>query len=58
MTYTAPVEDVLFALRTAAGLDDLLAGGLFEGLDADTVRAVIEEAGKLGEDVLAPLSKM
>ena len=57
MTYTAPVEDVLFALRTAAGLDDLLAGGLFEGLDADTVRAVIEEAGKLGEDVLAPLSK-
>ncbi len=57
MTYQAPVEDILFALRTAAGLPELIAHGVYDGLDEETVRAVIEEAGKLGAEVLLPLSK-
>jgi acyl-CoA dehydrogenase len=56
MTYQAPVDDILFALKTAAGLDDLLASGVYPGLDEDTIRAVIEEAGKFGTEVLAPLN--
>ncbi len=56
MTYQAPVDDIVFALKTAAGLDDLLANGVYPGLDEDTIRAVIEEAGKFGAEVLAPLN--
>jgi alkylation response protein AidB-like acyl-CoA dehydrogenase len=56
MTYQAPVDDIVFALKTAAGLDDLIARGLFPGLDSDTIASVIEEAGKFGAEVLAPLN--
>jgi alkylation response protein AidB-like acyl-CoA dehydrogenase len=56
MTYQAPVDDIAFALKTAAGLDDLLERRLYDGLDAETIRAVIEEAGKFGAKVLAPLN--
>ena len=56
MTYQAPVDDIFFALKTAGGLDEFLTAGTFDGLDEDTVRAVIEEAGNFGADVLAPLN--
>jgi alkylation response protein AidB-like acyl-CoA dehydrogenase len=56
MTYQAPVDDIAFALKTAAGLDDLIERRLYDGLDAETIRAVIEEAGKFGAKVLAPLN--
>ncbi len=56
MTYQAPVDDILHALKTAADLDQALAAGVYPGLDADTVRAIIEEAGNFGADVLAPLN--
>ena len=57
MTYHAPVDDILFALKTAAGLDDLINRGSIS-IDADTVRAVIEEAGKFATDVLDPLNTL
>lgn len=56
MTYSAPVEDILHTLNTAVGLSDLIARGVYDGLDMDTVRAVVEEAGKFGSDVLDPLN--
>jgi acyl-CoA dehydrogenase len=56
MAYTAPVDDIMMALKAAADLDGHLSRGLYDGLDADTIRAVIEEAGKFGSDVLAPLN--
>ena len=56
MTYQAPVDDIVHALKTAAGLDDLIARGLLDGVDEDTIRAVIGEAGKFGAEVLDPLS--
>ena len=55
MTYQAPVDDIMHALKTAAGLDDLIERGVL-GVDEDTIRAVIEEAGKFGAEVLDPLS--
>jgi acyl-CoA dehydrogenase len=55
MSYTAPVEDILHAMRSAAGLDQLIDDGIVP-VDADTLRAVIEEAGKFGRDVLDPLN--
>ena len=56
MTYQAPVDDIIHALKTAAGLDDLIGQGLLGGVDEDTIRAVIEEAGKFAAEVLEPLS--
>ncbi|MBX9590347.1 MAG: acyl-CoA dehydrogenase [Hyphomonadaceae bacterium] len=56
MTYQAPVDDIMQALKTAAGLDGLIGSGVLEGVDEDTIRAVIEEAGKFGSEVLDPLS--
>ncbi|HPG89368.1 MAG TPA: acyl-CoA dehydrogenase, partial [Hyphomicrobium sp.] len=56
MTYSAPVDDIVTALKTVADLDARLANGFYPGLDADTVRAVLEEAGSFAADVLAPLN--
>ena len=55
MTYQAPVDDIMHALKTAAGLDGLIASGVLEGVDEETIRAVIAEAGKFGAEVLEPL---
>ena len=56
MTYTAPVDDMMLALKTAGNLEANLARGIYPGLDIDTIKAVIEEAGKFGAEVLAPLN--
>jgi len=56
MTYRVPVDDIVHALKSAAGLDDLIERNLLGGVDEDTIRAVIEEAGKFGAEVLEPLS--
>jgi alkylation response protein AidB-like acyl-CoA dehydrogenase len=55
MTYQAPVDDIMHALKTAAGLDGLIAGGVLDGVDEETIRAVLAEAGKFGAEVLEPL---
>ena len=54
MAYQAPVDDIMHALKSAAGLDELLQSGAL-GVDEDTIRAVLEEAGKFGAEVLDPL---
>ena len=56
MTYRAPVDDIAFALRNAAGLGPALADGLYGDLSDDVIQAVLEEAGKFATDVLAPLN--
>ena len=52
MSYEAPVDDILFALKTATDFS-----GDQRGLDEDTLRAVLEEAGKFAAEELAPLNK-
>ena len=56
MTYKAPVRDLLFSLEAAAEFGRL--GALFPNADADTVSAVLEGAGGLAADVLAPLNRV
>jgi 3-(methylsulfanyl)propanoyl-CoA dehydrogenase len=56
MTYRAPVADIAFALKHAAGFGPALAEGLYGDLDADVVDAVLDEAGRFASDVLAPLN--
>ncbi len=55
MTYQAPVNDIMFALKVAADLDQSIVNGAYASLDAQTIETVIDEAGKFGSDVLAPL---
>ena len=55
MTYKAPVRDLLFSLEHAAEFGRLNA--LFPHADAETAKAVLEGAGSLAADVLAPLNR-
>ncbi len=57
MTYQAPVGDIAFALKHAAGLKRALEEGLYGDLTEDLVDAVLEEAGKFATDVIAPLNR-
>jgi 3-(methylsulfanyl)propanoyl-CoA dehydrogenase len=58
MTYRAPVADIAFALKHAAGLKAALAEGLYGDLDEETVDSVLTEAGRFASDVIAPLNKI
>jgi 3-(methylsulfanyl)propanoyl-CoA dehydrogenase len=56
MTYRAPIADISFALKHAAGLKAAIAEGLYGDLDEETVDSVIAEAGRFASDVIAPLN--
>lgn len=58
MTYRAPVADIAFALKHAAGLKQALADGLYGDLDEETVDSVLAEAGRFASDVIAPLNRV
>lgn len=53
--YTAPIRDMAFTLEAVAGLPDVAR---FYGDQAtpDVVQQVLEEAGKLASEILAPLN--
>ena len=56
MTYRAPVSDIAFALKHAAGFKQALDDGIYGDLTEDVVDAVLEEAGKFATEVLGPLN--
>ncbi len=57
MTYRAPVEDILFAMRHVAGLEQGIASGLYADLADGMTEAVLEEAAKFAESRIAPLNR-
>jgi alkylation response protein AidB-like acyl-CoA dehydrogenase len=58
MSYRAPVSEMSFAMRHAAGLDNALEAGLYGDLSGDLVDTVLEEAGRFAGDVIAPLNRV
>ena len=52
-----PVADIAHAMRVAGGLDEAIASGLYADLDGDTAFAILEEAAKMADGVLAPLNR-
>ena len=58
MAYRAPIADIAFALKHAAGLKAALAEGLYGDLDEDMVDQVLEEAGRFAGEVIAPLNRV
>ena len=56
MSYRAPVDDIAFTLKHAAGLKNAQAEGIYGDLDEETVDSVLAEAGRYASDVIAPLN--
>ncbi|MEL8055811.1 MAG: acyl-CoA dehydrogenase [Pseudomonadota bacterium] len=56
MSYTAPIEEISFALKHIAKINDFadVDGSPF---DPDLLDPILEEAGKLVRDVIAPLNQ-
>jgi alkylation response protein AidB-like acyl-CoA dehydrogenase len=58
MPYIAPVKDMLFVMNELAGLSDVVAYPQYvqAGADVDLAPAILEEAAKFNQDVVAPLN--
>jgi 3-(methylsulfanyl)propanoyl-CoA dehydrogenase len=57
MSYAAPLADMRFVLEEVAGIGEVALLPGYEAASADLVGAVIDEAAKLAETVLAPLNQ-
>ncbi|WP_300541503.1 acyl-CoA dehydrogenase [Maricaulis sp.] len=58
MTYRAPVDELRFTLEEVAAVEGLKATGAFPDFTSDLTAAILEEAAKLAENVLAPLNRV
>jgi alkylation response protein AidB-like acyl-CoA dehydrogenase len=56
MSYVAPVKDMLFNIQHLANIEQISQLPGFEDAGLDTAQAVLEEAAKFTEGVLAPLN--
>jgi 3-(methylsulfanyl)propanoyl-CoA dehydrogenase len=58
MTYQAPLADMGFALKYGAALLPALEEGFFGDLTIDDVEAVLNEAGRMAGEIIAPLNRV
>ena len=58
MSYRAPLDDMLFALRLAAGDGALGANGLYADLGDGVAEATLAEAAKFAQEQLLPLDRI
>ena len=58
MAYDAPISDISFALTSLAGVSQFEGHPEFENYDPELIDPILEEAGKLARDVLAPLNQV
>jgi alkylation response protein AidB-like acyl-CoA dehydrogenase len=56
MSYVAPLKDMLFNIQYLAGIEQIAQLPGMEDAGLDTAQAVLEEAAKFNESVLAPLN--
>ena len=58
MPYTAPVKEMLFVMNEIAGLSKVVAYPAYAeaGADVDLAAAILEEAAKFNQDIIAPLN--
>ena len=57
MPYRAPVSEYEFLFRHVVGYDQVSATERFSEADGDTVSAILTEAGKMCEEVMAPMQR-
>lgn len=58
MTYRAPLDELRFTLEEVAAVEGLKATGAFPDFTSDLTAAILGEAAKLAENVLAPLNRV
>ena len=56
MQYTPPIDDLKFGLKYLAGFDEVTSLPAFDHLSLDLAETIIEEAGKLAAEQIAPLN--
>lgn len=56
--YVAPLQDMRFVIKELIGLEELNGLAPFAEVNADLVDQVLDEAGKFGAEVLAPLNRV
>jgi 3-(methylthio)propanoyl-CoA dehydrogenase len=56
--YQPQIDDVMFTLSHVAGLDEVAKLNGYQDVDPDTVRAILEEAGRFFAEVMAPLNRI
>ncbi|MES0864597.1 acyl-CoA dehydrogenase [Ruegeria sp. SCPT10] len=57
MPYRAPLSDYQFLFQNVVGFDQIAATDRFADASPDVVSAILSEAGKMCEEVLAPLQR-
>ena len=57
MSYRAPVRDIRYALEEVAALDSVKATGAFPEFSSDLTIAILDEAARMSNDILAPLNR-
>ena len=57
MTYRAPLSEYQFLFDHVVGLDRVSATARFSEATADVTAAVLTEAGRMCEEVMAPLQR-
>jgi alkylation response protein AidB-like acyl-CoA dehydrogenase len=58
VTYRAPLTDIGFALKYGTALAPEIEQGLFGDLTIDDVDAIVAEAGRFADEVIAPLNRI
>ncbi|MGB0497184.1 MAG: acyl-CoA dehydrogenase [Rubricella sp.] len=58
MTYQAPVTELLFVLNGVLGAERLAATDRYAEATVETSEAILKEAAKLAEEVLAPVNRL
>lgn len=57
MPYRAPINDIRFLMEHIADFSQVAATERFEEASTDMVDAILSEAGKMSEEILAPLQR-
>ena len=55
--FSAPVRDMQFVIEELIGLEEINTLPGFEDATPDVIRAILDEAGKLASEILAPINK-
>ena len=58
MSYRAPLSDISFMLANVVDYKNLSSTSLYEDASLETTSAILNEAAKLAEEVLAPLQRV
>jgi len=58
MPYSAPAAEFRFLMDHIVGFDEVMASARFAEATPDTVNAIITEAAKLNDEVIAPLQRV